>query len=320
MIFKTFAQRKRMQSRSAEEDVYVYDKAPAHLRHQISMTFSEAIGRYDEPSLYSVNELPNANDIWRDIDRICRKEIQSYLSCVQERDLRERFSTFLKSALEMDDFLSGVELACCALSAIASKHDNLKGRGALQKAALAIEEINARFIQHGVGFQFENKEIIRIDSKLVHAEIIKPALSLLTEPVFEKANADFMAAHRHYRALEYKAAVTAANRAFESMLKAICELENWQYANGDRASELITKVRNEGLFTHDFDKSFDAYIAMLKAGLPTIRNNAGGHGEGPETPPVTAEIARFAINMAASNILLLGETYAAFKKASGKEA
>jgi HEPN domain-containing protein len=86
-----------------------------------------------------------------------------------------------------------------------------------------------------------------VDCKLTHAEIIKPALSLLTAPLFTKANEDFMTAHRHYRASEFKDCVTAANRAFESMLKAICDSEAWDYGKGDRASELIRVVNSKGL-------------------------------------------------------------------------
>jgi hypothetical protein len=159
-----------------------------------------------------------------------------------------------------------------------------------------------------------NVQIIRVDSKLTHAEIIKPALVLLTAPLFSKANEDFMTAHRHYRANEFKDCVTAANRAFESMLKAICDTEKWEYHKGDRAAELVTKARSKGLFTHDFDRSFDSYVAMLKAGLPAVRNDAGGHGEGLASAAVTAGIARFAINLTATNLLFLGDSHSAMKR------
>ena len=108
-----------------------------------------------------------------------------------------------------------------------------------------------------------------------------------------------MTAHRHYRAGEFKDCVTAAHRAFESMLKAICDREGWTYGKGDSASELLTKVSNKGLFTHDFDRSFQAYVGMLKAGLPAVRNTAGGHGEALEAAAVAPQIARFAINLTA---------------------
>ena len=194
---------------------------------------------------------------------------------------------------DVDDFLSAVEIGCLALTAYVNK--NFQARGAVQDAENALREINQRFEQHGVGYQFESNHIIRVDSKIAHAEIVKPALQLLTAPMFTKANKEFHSSHRHYRAGAYKDCVTAANRAFESALKAICDTEGWPYDRGDRASELVTKVTNNGLFTHDFDKSFSAYVAMLKTGLPSVRNDAGGHGEGIAAAAVTAQIARFAL-------------------------
>lgn len=153
-----------------------------------------------------------------------------------------------------------------------------------------------------------------MDSKLTHAELIKPALSLLTEPLFSKANDEFLGAHRHYRFGDYKDCVTASNRSFESTLKAICDAEDWAYEKGDTAGRLVSLVNQKGLFTHEFDKTFDAYVAMLKSGLPTVRNDAGAHGEGLAAPMVTAQIARYALNLTASNILFLVESYTVLKK------
>jgi len=211
----------------------------------------------------------------------------------------------------MDDFLSALEIGCIALAFYSDKLP--EARGANQSAEDALNEINQRFEQHGVGYQFENGRFIELRSKLAHAEIVKPALRLLIDPVFTKANEECLLAHKQYRAGSFKDCVTAANRAFESALKAICDSEGWLYDKGDRASGLVTRVTNNGLFTHEFDKSLSAYVAMLKTGLPSIRNDAGGHGDGTAAAAVTAEIARFALNLTAWNILFLGESYRAFK-------
>jgi hypothetical protein len=315
-IFEIYARRKRLQNRGDEPEVYTYDRAPDHLRHQICMELSEGIGRYH---IFTGNEFastpPNANDMWEEIDRICRKELQSYLGYTKERNLAARFLEYVAKVDDIDDFLSAVEIGCIALSATDDEYDHQTvERGAKQKATVSIDDINGRFEQHAVGYQFENRHVIRVDSKLTHAEIIKPALRLLTAPIFAKANDDFMTAHRHYRTSEFKDCVTASHRAFESMLKAICDVEKWEYAKGDGSSELVTKVNTKGLFTHDFDRSFTAYIAMLKTGLPAVRNDAGGHGEGLAAAAVTAQIARFALNLTASYMLFLGESYDAMKR------
>ncbi len=313
MIFETYAHRKRLAARKDEPDVYVYDQAPEHLRHQICMALCEGIGAFFIPGPYSFHDRPNANDTWEEMDRICRKEIHSYLAYVHEDNLCKRFCSYLMQIKDIDDFLSAVEIGCVALSILEDDYGKTGFRGAEQCASESLKEINQRFEQHAVGYQFENRHIIRVDSKLVHAELIKPALQLLTAPIFAKANEEFMLSHKHYRAGAYKDCVTAANRSFESVLKAICDAEGWTYDKGDNAGQLVSHVTNKGLFTHDFDKSFSSYVAMLKSGLPSVRNDAGGHGEGAAAAAVTVQIARFALNLTASNILFLAESYNALK-------
>jgi hypothetical protein len=314
MMFETYARRKRLQSRKGEPEIYTYDQVPEHMRQQICMALAEGLGKYYVFRGDEYRDPPNANDVWEHIDRICRKEIQSYLKYTQERNLALRFLHFVGHIQDIDDFLSAVEIGCVGLSLVHDDYNRTAERGAELQGVDAIAEINGRFEQHAVGYQFENGHIIRVDSKLTHAEIVKPALRLLTARAFVKANDDFMTAHRHYRADEFKDCVTASHRAFESMLKAICDIENWEYGKGDGASELVTRVSIKGLFTHQFDRSFTAYIAMLKSGLPTVRNDAGGHGEGLAAAAVTGQIARFALNLTAANMLFLGESYEAMKK------
>jgi hypothetical protein len=74
-------------------------------------------------------------------------------------------------------------------------------------------------------------------------------------------------------------------------LKAICDKQQWNYDRGDNAGQLVTKVSQNGLFTHDFGKGLDHFIAALKTGLPSVRNDAGGHGESIKSEPVQAHIA-----------------------------
>lgn len=308
MFFETYSYRKRLGERNDEPELYSYDVAPAQLRHQIAMAFREGIGRCND-SLYGGR---SAYEYWKELDKICSKEIYSYLTYIRESQLDERFSEFLNNVENIDDFLDAVEIGCRFLSALSSQSRDL--RGADSEAGDALEEINRRFEQHAIGYQFENSRIVRMDSKLSHAELIKPALQLLTSPIFSKGNDEFLNAHKHYRTGDFKDCITAANRSFESVLKAICDAEEWSYEKGDTAGRLVSLVKQEGLFTHAFDKSFDTYVATLKSGLPAIRNDVGAHGEGVAAAAVTAQIARFALNLTASNLIFLAESYNALKK------
>ena len=322
MPFETFAERKRRESQGGQPEVYIYDKAPAQLRHQIGLALSDGIGTFYIIGTYNAvgykQEMQFSYDCWKYIDKKCREEVYSYLTYEYEDNFAQRVTTAINEIADIEEWISIVEI-CCMMAAWLVDHHGVSQKR--REAALSsIAKINHRFRQHGVGYQFENGRIIRKDSELMHAEVIKPALTLLNSPAFAKANEEFMTAHRHYRTGAFKDAVTAANRAFESMLKAICGLEGWTYNSGDTAARLVTVVNTNGLFTHDFDASVTAYVAMLKAGLPTVRNNAGGHGEGLAAKAVTSGIARFAINLTASNIVLLGDSYAALKEEQRRSA
>ncbi|MGD0954125.1 MAG: hypothetical protein ABR985_17335 [Methanotrichaceae archaeon] len=86
----------------------------------------------------------------------------------------------------------------------------------------AIAELNHRFREHGVGYQYESGMMMRVDSQIIHEEIVRPALSMLSDPMYEGANAEFLSAHEHYRTKKYKECLNDCLKAFESTIKAIC--------------------------------------------------------------------------------------------------
>lgn len=322
MAFETFAQRKRRESRGGVPVIYVYDTMPEQLRRQIGIALTEGVGTFNLSDRYGLNVYASDNEDaykrWKDIDRACRKEIHAYRDYTEIDHLMDRVLDALYSLGDVDDVLSIVEMGCLTLDFMIDKEGRYADRIQSDGAAEALAEINRRFDQHGVGYQFEGGRLIRKDSEFMHAEAIKPTFALLSTPEFAKANEEFMTAHQHYRAGQFKAAITAAHRAFETVLKIICDLEHWTYRGGDGASELLTLVNSNGLFTRDFGRGLDTYIAMLKTGLPTVRNNAGGHGEGLAAKAVTVGMARYAINLTASNIVFLGDSYAALKAEQSK--
>ena len=171
----------------------------------------------------------------------------------------------------------------------------------------AIDELNIRFRQAGFGYQFENGQIIRVDSRFVHAEVVKPALALLSDPRLEGAQDEFLSAHAHYSAGEYEDAIVDANRAFESTMKAICDIKEWEYPKGPRASDLVRVVRRNGLLPDYLDQSFNQLIATLQSGLPKVRDEVGGHGQGAKRRETPRYVAGYALHLAAANIVLLVE-------------
>jgi hypothetical protein len=306
VIFETYSERLRKANRAGQPDVYQYDDPPAFMRRQIALALQEGIGDYDVVHY----EVPEANQFWEFINRVCDKEVEGYARIAPNRAINVRIMSAVEMIQPTSAFLDVLEV-CARVMLIFGAKSPKDERGAASTPQEVIDEINGRLRQHGFGYQIENGTLIRVDSQFAHAEIIKPTLSLLTAPQYSKASDDFLIAHQHYRAGNYKDSVTAANRAFESAMKAICDQEGWVYQKGDTAGRLIAVLSQRGLFTHDFDAGFTSYIAMLKTGLPAIRNDAGAHGEGLAAEAVTIQIARYAINMSATNILFLAESYTA---------
>jgi hypothetical protein len=83
----------------------------------------------------------------------------------------------------------------------------------------------------------------------------------------------------------------------------------WKYDSNARASELIKIIRREKLLPDYLDKSFDQLAATLQSGLPTVRNQDGGHGQGSQPRGTPGYVAAYALHLAAANICLMGEAF-----------
>lgn len=307
-VLNLFSKRKKASEKAGKSDVFTYDTLPQSFRVQVTHILSELIGQYQRPSIYDLTS-SGANERWEFLHNALAREKGKFR--LSEGDNVQAACMNYVLHGDTDDALDFIEVAFRLMERVCEgvHASQLQQMDIDVPANTAIEELNTRFREHALGYEFVNSEIVRIDSQYVHAEAVKPTLALLANRTFQKANEEFMTAHRHYRESNYKECVVAVNRAFETTLKTICTERRWSFKPGDRATELIALVRNKGLFPQYLDKGFDSYIAALKTGLPGVRNNAGGHGDDPNAPPVPDYIARYALHLAASNILLVVEAY-----------
>jgi hypothetical protein len=170
----------------------------------------------------------------------------------------------------------------------------------------AIADLNARCGEHGIGYSFENQEIIRVDSQLLHADVVKPALRLLgSEADYKGAQAEFMAAHEHYRHGRQKEALNDSLKAIESVMKAICVKRQWSCSTTAPASALLQTLFNNGLIPAFWNAHFTALRTTLESGVPTARNRLGGHGQGTEIIEVPEYLAGYVLHLTASAIVFL---------------
>jgi hypothetical protein len=202
-----------------------------------------------------------------------------------------------------EQVLDAVELSCLELETLLDDGPQRSEVGRRVKAA--VDEINHRFREHGLGYEFASGEMIRIDSELVHVEAVKPALVLLREKGFEGAQEEFLNAFDHYRKGNTKEALTDALKAIESTMKVICTKRQWTYEEGVSSKKLIAVCLEKGLIPSYWQSHFTSLRSMLESSVPTARNKNGAHGQGVEIQQVPDYLASYVLHMTASTIVFL---------------
>ena len=299
-VLDLFSFRERLAARDTP-DVFTYDELPEQLRVQIVHIWRDAIREYNLEAWKSIH------------DAVAREHGRFGLGIGQ--GYRENCEEYLPNHRSVDETLDLIEFSFFIVDRIGRRVPGYQWQalGITVASGNDIEELNVRFRRAGVGYQFETGQIIRVDSELVHSEVVRPALRYLHEPGFEGPREEFLRAHACYRAGNAKDAVTTANNAFESTLKAICDQRRWTYLKGARASDLLKVVRANGLLPDYLDASFDQLAATLKSGLPKVRGEEGAHGQGAAPRKTPDHVAACALHLAAAKILFLVEAHKAMK-------
>jgi hypothetical protein len=218
-IYELYSRRKRRTERGSDPDVYQYDEMPERLRTQIRQIFTAAIGGYDPHRHRSTRIVPNNNEAWVALVKILRREF-GLDRLAHAATPHEEIMSFIQTA-DTDDALSVIELCSRFVdnSMLKVKPFEFQSLGVTQDAKDALSELNYRFRDAGVGYEYASGEIIRVDSQFIHAEVVRTALTVLSDPRFKGAEEEFLEAHGHYRNSDAKEAITGANRAFESTMK-----------------------------------------------------------------------------------------------------
>lgn len=300
-IIDLFSKRQK-RLRGETSDVFVYDLLPEQLRVQIVHVWRDAFGK--ERS-YGGTHVSSTYDYIH--GALCR-EYGLFKLLAHTNSHEEAVVNFFLQEDSVERALDVVELCFQVVNGFV--RDNQTYRFNTNRALEpddAIAELNERFKEHAVGYAFESNELIRVDSQFVHAEAVKPTLGLLRAKDFAGANEEFLGAHQHYRHGRYKECLVEALKAFESTMKAICKKRKWPYQPNDTAKALLTVCFTNGLIPPYLESHFSSLRSLLESGLPTVRNKLGGHGQGSDPLAVPEFMARYVLNLAATNILFLAE-------------
>lgn len=305
-VFDLFSKRQR-RARGEIPDVYVYDKVPNELRVQIVHIVQDAFGidnygKHDAAKAYQVVK-----------KTLCKEYGLFELIKHPQSDAHSVLNFFLQEE-STERALDVVELCFKVINTFIRDNRTYQYNTVREiNPDDAVSELNERFKEHGIGYQFESNEIIRVDSEFIHSEAVKPTLTVLRGAGFKGANEEFLVAHEHYRHGRHKECLVDCLKAFESTMKAICKARGWATQSGDTAKALIATCLSNGLLPPYLESQFSSLRSLLESGVPTVRNKNGGHGQGVDPVVVPEYLARFALNLTATNILFLAEANAGKK-------
>jgi hypothetical protein len=169
-IFDLFSKR---QKRLLGEypDVYVYDELPNPFRVQVVHIIKGAIG-----SNHSSNE---HYQVIHDI--LCQEYGVFRLSDNRFNSIDESIFEFFLKEKSVEKSIDVIELTFRYINGFIRENYHYYER--INEITIppndAIADLNVRFKEHGVGYQFESSEIIRVDSEFIHSEVVKPMLLIL---------------------------------------------------------------------------------------------------------------------------------------------
>lgn len=298
MILNNLFSRRHKKEKNLFPDVFTYEPVPEKLKITLYKIFDRAF-QFVESVAYS----PMPLNFYRTIhDELCEEHSKHHLGETppyNPSDYRKNVLTDFFSSNDVLFELDLINLACDSLFGAYQRY----GRSNILEF---ITEINQRMLEHGFGYQYEDGLLIRIDSKHTHAEIVKPALSLLQDKRFQNADEEFRQAFDAYKAGNYEEAIRVANNSFETTMKIICELKKYGLPKKHNANALLEHLKLQN-FVPDFHIEVFKKLANSLDSISVVRNAVAGHGQGHEKRVIEESMVSYVLNMTASTIKMLIE-------------
>ncbi len=307
-VFDLFSKRQK-KLRGEMPDVYTYDKIPEPLRVQIVHIWNDALGSsdiyitpYNRPPYFPYKYIT---------ETLCREyglfELPPSKRASQYRNYLSELANFVLQEQDTERVIDAIELSFRVIDNDTRNWDYIRRQyNPSEPADAAIAELNVRFQEHGIGYQFIDGEIIRVDSELIHAEVVKPALALLHGAEYAAgAQAEFLKAHEHYRHGNAKEALNDCLKALESTMKAICDKRGWVYQANATCNSLIKVCFDNNLIPEFWTQQFTSLRSTLESAVSPARNKLGGHGQGSAVVVVPMHIVTYVLHMTAAAIVFL---------------
>lgn len=292
-MFELYSIRNNKESIS---DFYEYNNFSRKIRTQIFLILDE----YLFSTNYNMNEY---------ISRIYEKESGQIVFSMDYNDT-SAFENFIY-ACNTEELIDFIDVICyfiwnsCDLVEYENEYNHIE----LVKEKI-ITELNHKFRQSKMGYEIYEDKVVRVDNELIHTLVTKPALHFLKENGFKGAEEEIFKAFCYFTDCDYENTILYSMKAFESTMKTVCINKGYSLeVEKKTAKELINLILLEGNVPEYLRTHLSGLRSTLESGLPTLRNNNGGHGQGESVRKVSVELASYAFHLACTNILFLSNLY-----------
>jgi hypothetical protein len=273
-------------------DVFQTQDIPPQLRVQVFWIWKETLKKFDV--LHDFDAPPSNQYLHQIWEVICEEKGQHQLG-FSRKNPEDDLAGALHNSDDTGLVLGIIELSFRFICLLQNQ------RFAPEQVEKAVSILNRRFREHGVGYQFDMncQRLIPINSTFTYEEVIRPALAVLARKDFSTANDEFMAAWADFKKSDFDGSVLECGKAFESVMKIICDKKKWAVDPKATAKPLLeTIIHNTGMETF-----FEQPLILIA----TLRNKLSAHGAGTAPTNVPEHIARYALNATASAVVLLVE-------------
>lgn len=288
-----YRRRKRNRDGSGE-DIFQYKVILPQVRIQILLAIDNQLEGVENYDL-------SKNNIYGEIVKILREEIGTYnlVGGYVENNAKE-FHSWLIGVDDIGLILDALEV----WYAIGGLYARRRSEG--EGFERAVNKINARLLEAGIGYSFIGNQIVEKSDEFLHQETVVPALSVLCSARFKNANEEFRSAHAAYRAGEYEDCLTDCLKAFESVMKVIASERRWtKVDDNSTASQLVNALFENDYVPSYMQSQFNGLKTLLTSSVPTTRNKDGGHGRGTKQHSVPQSLAALQIHQTAAIIVFL---------------
>ena len=254
-IFELFSKRQK-KFRGDVTDVYKYNEIPQKLKTQVIHIVKDTIGIEGNYS--------NANFVYEQIHKVLCKEYGVFSLSNTRTGFFPAIYEFFLEEKDYEKCLDIIEVTFSYINDYIRKKPHMFQNVNCQSPDSAINELNDRFKEASVGYQFESGEIIRVDSQYIHSEVVQPVLRVLGgNKKYKGTNHEFLLAHEHYKHKRYTECLNECLKAFESLMKAIHDIRSWEYQQSYPAKKLISSCLTNNLFPEYLQNQFSSVRMVL---------------------------------------------------------